>query len=124
VDFGWQFADPTQDEAATPLFSTLSSDQDNLFWWHQDDGLLIAWNDHDSDDPEPRIRIGVLACELEDLSVLLMDVRRLAAEQNKTSVFWLAPVHAQVEAALQSAGYSSDWENTAYVFEKRHPSIL
>jgi hypothetical protein len=65
--------------------------------------------------------IGVLACELEDLPALLKDVRHLAAEQGKTAVFWLAPVHEQVELALRQAGYSSDWDNTAYVFEKEHP---
>ena len=122
VDFGWQFADPTQEEALASLISTFSRDQDHIFWWRKDRGLLITWND-DSNDEEQRMRIGVLACELADTASFLVDVRRLAAEQKKTTVFWLAPVHAQVEAALQEAGYSSDWENTAYLFEKRHPTV-
>jgi hypothetical protein len=123
VDFGWQFARfaATQEEALASLFSSLSPDQDHIFRWRKDRGLLIAWND-DSGDQEPRIRIGVLACELEDMLSFLTDVRRLAAKQKKASVFWLAPAHEQVEAALQGAGYSSDWENTAYVFEKGHPT--
>ena len=65
--------------------------------------------------------IGVIACELEDMSAFLMDVRHLAAKQGKTSVFWLAPVHEQVEAALKQADFSSDWDNTAFIFEKIHP---
>jgi hypothetical protein len=68
--------------------------------------------------------IGVIACELEDMAVLLMDVRCLAAEQGKTSVLWVAPAHVQVEIALKQAGFISDWDNTAYIFEKRHPSHL
>lgn len=65
--------------------------------------------------------IGVLACELDDMASLLMDMRHLAAERQRTSIFWLAPVHAEVELALQRAGYSSEWDNTAFVFEKKHP---
>jgi hypothetical protein len=68
--------------------------------------------------------IGVLACELDDLSALLKDVRHLATERKRTAVVWLAPVHARVELALQGAGYSSEWDNTAYVFEKKHPGRI
>jgi hypothetical protein len=68
--------------------------------------------------------IGVLACELKDMSVLLMDVRCLAAEQGKTSVFWLAPAHVHVEIALKQAGFISDWDSTAFIFEKRHSPDL
>ena len=121
VDFGWRLADPTQNKALTFLFSTLSSFERNFFWWRNEKGLLIVWDDFDPDEDEYTMGIGVLACELEDMSALLTDVRHLAAEQRKTSVFWLAPVHEQVELALQQAGYSSDWDNTAYVFEKNHP---
>ena len=121
VDFGWRLADPTQNKALTFLFSTLSSFERNFFWWRNEKGLLIVWDDFDPDEDEYTMGIGVLACELEEMSALLTDVRYLAAEQRKTSVFWLAPVHEQVESALQQAGYSSDWDNTAYVFEKKHP---
>ena len=68
--------------------------------------------------------IGILACELADMPALLRDVRHLAAQQKKTSVFWLAPIHEQVELALKQAGYSSDWDNSAYVFEKKHAQDL
>ena len=122
VDFGWRAADPTQARAISSLLSTGSDFQEMVLWWRKDRGLLIVWDDFDSENGERTMGIGVLACELEDLSAFLMDVRRLAAEQKKASVFWLAPVHEQVEAALQEAGFSSDWENTAYLFEKRHPT--
>ena len=92
-----------------------------MFWWRRDEGLLIVWDDFDPNEEEYTVGIGVLACELEDMPAFLRDVRHLAAEQRKTSVFWLAPVHEQVELALKHAGYASDWDNTAYVFEKKHP---
>ena len=122
TDFGWRVADPTRDRALTFLASTLSGLESNFFWWRKDRGLLIIWDDFDSDGQERTMGIGVLACELEDMPAFLMDVRHLAAKQRKTSVFWVAPVHQQVELALQRAGYTTDWENTAYVFEKRHPT--
>jgi GNAT superfamily N-acetyltransferase len=121
VDFGWRCVNPTDQGALSYLFADFSSIERNFFWWGKDKGLLIVWDDFDSDQKESTMGIGVLACELEDLAALLTDVPYLAAEQGKTSVFWLAPVHEQVQAALKQAGFSSDWNHTAYVFEKRHP---
>jgi hypothetical protein len=79
---------------------------------------MIVWDDFDQE--ESTMGIGVIACELQDMSALLIDVRYLATRRRRTSVFWLAPVHEQVEAALKQAGFSSEWDNTAYVFEKQH----
>lgn len=121
VDFGWRFADPTQNRALSVLFVTLSSFKDSFLWWRAGRGLLIVWDDVDPDQGEHTMGIGVLACELDDMASLLMDMRHLAAERQRTSIFWLAPVHAEVELALQRAGYSSEWDNTAFVFEKKHP---
>ncbi|HEY3477193.1 MAG TPA: GNAT family N-acetyltransferase, partial [Anaerolineales bacterium] len=116
VDSGWQFADPTDRKALTFLFSRYPGLADNFFWWRNEKGLLIVWDDLDDDSKEHALGIGVFACELEDMPAFLMDVRHLAAAQKKRSVFWLAPVHELVEAALHEAGYSSDWDNTACVF--------
>ena len=122
VDFGWRFADPTSPRALAFLFITLSGLAGNFFWWREDKGLLIVWDDFDYDEQTSTMGIGVLACELEDVYALLIDARYLAAVKRRTSVFWLAPAHEQVQAGLERAGYSSDWDNTAYIFEKKHPS--
>ena len=125
VDFGWRcvrFA-PTQEAALTSFLSPSSNFESNCFWWRGRKGLLITWDDFDSGQEKATMGIGVLACELEDMSALLLDIRYLAAEQRKTSVFWIAPVHQQVELALQQAGYSSDWDHTVYVFEKASPAL-
>jgi hypothetical protein len=124
ADFGWRFVNPIYKGALSDLFSSYSSFEHNFFWWRKDKGLLILWDDFDPDEETYTMGIGVLACELEDMSALLMDIRHLARKQRKTSVFWLAPVHEQVQVALKQAGYSSDWDNTAYVFEKKHPHAL
>ena len=124
VDFGWQAVDPTQKGALPALFADQTDLAKNFFWWRNDRGLLIVWDDVDLEEGKSTMGIGVIACELEDMSVLLMDARCLAAEQGKTSVFWLAPAHVEVEIALKQAGFSSDWDNTAYIFEKRLSSNL
>ena len=124
VDFGWRYVDPIYRGALSDLFSSYSSFEKNFFWWFKDKGLLVVWDDFDPDEGRQMMGIGVLACGLEEMSALLMDVRHLAAEQKKTSVFWLAPLHDQVQAALRQAGFSSDWDNTAYVFEKKHPQEI
>jgi GNAT superfamily N-acetyltransferase len=121
VDFGWRCVDPTHPGALSDLFSGSSSLENNFFWWRNGKGLLIVWDDFDAEKNESTMGVGVLACELEDLSALLMDVRYLAAVQSKTSVFWIAPVHEPVELALHQAGYVSDWDNTTLIFTKRHP---
>ena len=119
VDFGWRCVNPTEPGTLLDLFAESSRLDHNFFWWYEDKGLLITWDD--SDGEGQTMGLGVLACELQDMSGLLKDVRSLAAEQKKTSVFWLAPTNAQVEDALKQAGFSSDWNNPAYVFEKKHP---
>ena len=121
VDFGWQCVNPSSPRALSDLLSGTSDMEDHVFWWHEDQGLLIPWDDSDLDEGKQTMGIGVLACELEDMSALLMDVRHLAAAQKKTPVFWLAPVSEQVQTALKQAGFSSDWDGTVYVFEKKHP---
>lgn len=121
VDFGWRCVDPIYQGALSDLFPGYSSFEKNFFWWRQDKGLLIVWDDFDPDEGKQTMGIGVLACELKDMSALLVDARHLAAEQRRTTVFWLAPIHEQIQAALKQAGFSSDWDNTAYVFEKQHP---
>jgi hypothetical protein len=121
VDFGWRCVNPMGQGALAELFSGYSSLERNFFWWHKDKGLLVVWDDVDDAEQTSTMGIGVLACPLENLPGLLMDVRHLAAEQGKTSVFWVAPAHAQVETALKQAGFSSDWNHPACVFEKNHP---
>jgi GNAT superfamily N-acetyltransferase len=120
VDFGWRCLEPDYN-ALRELYPDISSIENHFFWWRRDQGLLIVWDDFDADKNESTLGVGVLACELDDLSDLLMDVRRLAEKQRRTSVFWIAPAHERAELALQEAGYSSDWDHTAYVFEKKHP---
>jgi GNAT superfamily N-acetyltransferase len=121
VDFGWRILNPTSNRALTDLFLPQENFEDNIFWWRNDKGLLVVWDDFDPGEGEHTMGIGILACELEDMSAFLRDVRHLAAQQKKTSIFWLAPVDGQVELALKQAGYSTDWDNTAYIFEKKHP---
>lgn len=123
VDFGWRFAKPADQDALTELTLLAPGLESSVFWWRGDRGLLTVWDDSNPDEDQYTMGIGVFACTLEDMPLFLMDVRRLAAAHGKTTVFWVAPVHKRVELALQQAGYFTDWNNTAYVFEKKHPGM-
>jgi hypothetical protein len=50
---------------------------------------------------------------------MLMDIRRLAQARGFTSVIWLAPVKHEVESALKNAGFTTDWDTTGFLYEKR-----
>ena len=121
ADFGWRLANSAQDGALSELSLLAPGLYSSFFWWRGDKGLLVFWDDFDPDEDQHAMGIGVLACALEDMAAFLKDVRRLAAAHRMTAVSWVAPVHEQVELALHQAGYSSDWDNTAYVFEKKQP---
>lgn len=121
VDFGWRCFDPLDKDTLRGLLSSSSDLKSQLFWWRGEKGLLIAWEDDEPDEGKHTLGIGVLACELEDMADVLTDVRHLAAAQNKTSLFWIAPVHEPVERSLAQAGYFSEWDNTTYIFAKKHP---
>lgn len=114
MDTGWQQVRP--DEAL--LNEIVNAGQ--AYWWRGHQGLLLTRND---DDEEGRKVLGIIlpACELEVLSDFLLDIRRLAAAQGCKDAFWIAPVHDVVPGALKNAGFKTDWEDAAYVYEKQHP---
>jgi hypothetical protein len=58
---------------------------------------------------------------MESLSALLLDVRRLAAQQGYTGVFWIAPLMEEILSAAKTAGYTHHREHDNYLYEKHHP---
>jgi GNAT superfamily N-acetyltransferase len=116
MDSGWRFSAP--DEPA--LMDTAR--QQRLFWWRGRDALFASWED----DDDSRLGVGLAAAAAPDLTALLMDARRLAAEKHLASVRWHAPLGDEVQTALQAAGYVTDWDNSAYLYAKPHtpPTVV
>ena len=65
--------------------------------------------------------LGVVACALEDMPALLMDVRRLASVRKFDDVFQIAFDLPQITSPLLAAGFEKRWKRSnAFIFEKTH----
>jgi GNAT superfamily N-acetyltransferase len=115
VDLGWQEVAPDEILLAKLI------QEDHAYWWRGRQGLLLIWNE-DAELGNEVLGLGLPACKSADLTELLVDARRLAIELKYRSLVWIAPVNQpQVVGPLEKAGYVNDWENSAYLYEKRHP---
>jgi GNAT superfamily N-acetyltransferase len=113
MDSGWRFSVPDN------LVIKEVISRNKLYWWCGRDGLFTYWTDED--DEKRVLGVGLAACELRNLAAFLMDARRLARANQYESVRWHAPAADEIKAALQQAGYSTDWDNTAYIYERQAP---
>ncbi len=122
TDLGWRVAKPDKH-----VFEVYSNDKagfpHKFYWWKKKQGLFSAWKD-DFDGKQTLI-LGIVACTLEDMSALLRDIRRFAAQEKFDSVFQIAFDMSQIISRLEEAGFEKHWkEHNAFVFEKKHPSEI
>jgi hypothetical protein len=114
MDSGWRFSTPDE----TRLAALTSAGR--LHWWRERRGLLATFEDED--DGQRVLAIGFAAVTKPPLLAdLLDDAAALAARDGFASIHWLAPVRGEVRAALQTAGYTTDWEHTGFLYSKQHP---
>jgi GNAT superfamily N-acetyltransferase len=112
LDLGWDALQPTEEILAS------IQQQGMAFWWRGREGLLLEWDD---DNEEGKVLgLGLPACSLELLPEMLLDIRRLAAQQGRVGVFWIAPLTAEILSAAEKAGYLHHREHSGYLYEKRH----
>ena len=116
IDFGWRICIPNEN-----IFEKYSNDKANFvhtfYWWKDKQGLFSAWEDEEED--KRQLVLGVLACAMNDLSPMLMDIRRFAARKKFDRVFLLAFLNPQFLAQLEQAGFSTSWENYLRLFERQ-----
>lgn len=113
-DVGWKYVPPD----AAHLLPIIEKGW--AFWWRGDRGLLALWDDEDKGDRY--LLVGVLACALEDIPALLMDYRRMAQVLGFESATWFAPMRDDLLLLLEQAGFMRDWDQSAYVYERWHPT--
>jgi hypothetical protein len=90
------------------------------FWWRGGEGLLLAWDDENEDGKV--LGLGLPACPLDSLPDMLLDARRIAAQQGRVGVFWIAPLEPEILSAAEAAGFIHHREHSGYLYEKRHPA--
>ena len=118
VDLGWRIC--TLDEHIIRNFSSETADYVHTFyWWKGKQGLFSVWDDEEDDTRT--LVIGVLACALEDIPSLLMDIRRLAAQKKCDELFQIIFDLPQIVSQTEAGGFTKHWEHSAFIFEKRHP---
>jgi len=115
IDLGWRFVTPN------PVTFRERVQKKLAWWWRGRAGLLLAWEDEgETPEDEQLLAIGLPACQIDTLSELLLDVRRLISQTEYARVFWIAPLRDELTVILKEAGYEQDWEHAGYVYEKQH----
>lgn len=120
IDFGWRICKP--DEDALDNHANGKADYVHTFYWWKDKQGLIGGRENIDEDRRTLI-LSVIACDLKDMPVLFMDVRRLAARNKFDSVFKIAFDTPQIISPLDAAGFEKRWKRSnAFVFEREHPT--
>ncbi len=115
MDLGWQWT------AADQSLFTQAIRRQCAWWWQGRRGLLVAWEDRESQ--VPRQIISLVACQLPDLVPLLEEYRALVEKTGFPEAAWSAPLHPQLTPLLARAGFSREWEDAVYVYARQHPRI-
>jgi GNAT superfamily N-acetyltransferase len=116
VDFGWRIA--RADQHIFESYSSYKADFVHTFyWWKDRQGLFSVWEDEEED--KRQLVLGVLACAIQDIPAMLMDIRRFAAHKQFDRVFLLAFLNPQFLPLLEQAGFSTSWKNYLCLFEKQ-----
>lgn len=111
LELGWEFA-PLHEK-----FIQEAIERGMAWWWRGREGALLAYDDEDDDDKRLRLPfIEALACDLDRLSVLLADYRRLARQLGCANAAWIAPLKPQALAALAENGFERAWEHAIFVY--------
>jgi ribosomal protein S18 acetylase RimI-like enzyme len=93
-------------------------------WWWKPPGsprqaLLLAMDDED--EHGRFLLIQYLTCAAGHLEECLQDARCLAAALDYPRLGWFAPLEAELEPHLLSAGFERQWDDSLYLYEKSHP---
>jgi len=117
IDFGWRIGTPNGH--VFEKYSGYTADFVHTFyWWKDKQGLFSAWEDEE-DKGQRTLALGVIACLLDDLPAMMMDIRRFATRKKFDRVFLLAFLNPQIIEKLEQAGFSTSWENYLRLFERK-----
>jgi len=113
MDLCWQWAPPR------PVYLLQAIERAQAWRWRGGQGLLAIYIDQDDEDIEPpRPFLELAACEMDALTPLLLDFRRLAASLGYQKAAWNAPLHPDLLSILEAAGFQRGWEHALFVYSK------
>ncbi len=111
INLGWVYADPQLKNIERAIR------EGHAWWWRDGLGFLSIWEDDEDEDRDPGIQL--LACPLSELGELLMDYRRLMAQEGYKTAGWTAPIRMEVIPRLEETGFVRSWDVSLYIFELR-----
>ena len=113
MDLNWQWAPP-----CTAYFQQ-AIEREQAWWWRGRLGLITIFIDQDDEEIEPpRSFLELAACDVELLSALLLDYRRLAESLGYEKAGWNAALHPDLLPILEQAGFERAWEHALFVYSK------
>jgi hypothetical protein len=117
MDLGWEWARPE------PSFLAEAAGRNQAWWWQRQAGkrTLLVFRDDEEEDGT-RAAIQLIAGPVSALAACLGDFGPLAALSGHSQVSWQAPLHADLTAILEAAGFRRDWDASIYIYEKQHPA--
>jgi GNAT superfamily N-acetyltransferase len=113
IDLCWEWA------AIDKTILSAAIGEQRLWWWRKKRGLIMTVEDDTDDILCPLLQYA--GCEMEDLSQLLVDFRAFSGKRGYGHARWVAPLIPQAIAPLERAGYTRNWENSWYIYEKYAP---
>jgi GNAT superfamily N-acetyltransferase len=111
INLGWVYADPQLKHIQEAI------QQGHAWWWREGLGFISIWEDEGDEDHQPGIEL--MACQMENLSDLLMDYRRLMNKIEYKTAGWTAPNQPEVLSLLEKGGFQRSWDVSLYIFELR-----
>lgn len=115
MDSGYQWSTPA------PVLIVEAIDRGQAWWWRKDQGVVLLMKWHDDAD-RLILKICMLACQWNDLSAIVQDVRRLTAISGYERLQWVASLSPNLQKFLYENEFTRDWKDSVYLYEKTLPS--
>ncbi len=110
IDLSWEWAAIDKHILRTAI------DEKRLWWWRKRRGLIMAIEDDTDNILCPLLQYA--GCSMEDLSMLLEDFKAFSGKLGFEHARWVAPLIPQAIKPLEQAGFSRNWENSLFIYEK------
>jgi GNAT superfamily N-acetyltransferase len=111
INLGWVYADLQVKHIQE------ATGNKHAWWWRGEKGFISIWEDDEDDDRQPGIAL--LACQISDLTDVLMDYRRCMGRLGYKSAGWVAPNQVEILTALEKSSFARSWDVSLYVYELR-----
>jgi GNAT superfamily N-acetyltransferase len=108
---GWWWSDPQA------VYIEDAIKESRAWSWRGETGVLVICVEVEGDRSTPVIE--VVGCAQAELPALLLDYRRLAAQQGYMQAGWVASLIPELHPILTTAGFIRDWDEAVSLYERR-----